>query len=82
VRVTKLAGRGVTSIAVGCFTSYARTSSGTGLAWGLADSGEIGDGTFVDAKLPVGVHLPAGDLATTIGAGPATSAAYAIVAQR
>ncbi len=80
-RVTKLAGRGVTSIAVGCFTSYARTSRGRGLAWGLADSGEIGDGTFVNAKLPVGVHLPAGDLATVIGAGPASSAAFAIAAQ-
>ncbi len=80
-RVTKLSGRGVTSIAVGCFTSYARTSSGRGLAWGLADSGEIGDGTFVNAKLPVGVHLPAGDLATAIGAGPASSAAFAIAAQ-
>src|ERR1700761_1982036 len=66
VRVTKLKGRGVTSIAVGCFTSYARTSPGRGLAWGEADSGEIGDGTFVDKKLPVGVHLPAGDLATVI----------------
>jgi alpha-tubulin suppressor-like RCC1 family protein len=82
VRVTKLVGRGVTSIAVGCFTSYARTSSGRELAWGLADSGEIGDGTFVNAKLPVEVHLPAGDLATVIGAGPASSAAYAIATQR
>jgi alpha-tubulin suppressor-like RCC1 family protein len=80
-RVTKLSGRGVTSIAVGCFTSYARTSFGRGLAWGLDDSGEVGDGTFVNAKLPVGVHLPAGDLATVIGSGPASSAAYAIATQ-
>jgi alpha-tubulin suppressor-like RCC1 family protein len=82
VRVTRLSGKGVTSISVGCFTSYARTSSGKGLAWGLADSGEIGDGTFVNAKLPVGVHLPAGDLAASIGSGPASSAAYAIATQR
>jgi hypothetical protein len=71
----------VTSIAVGCFTSYARTSPGRGLAWGEADSGQLGNGSFVDAKLPVGVHLPAGDLATVIGAGPASSAAFAIAAR-
>jgi alpha-tubulin suppressor-like RCC1 family protein len=81
VLVRKLKGRGVTSIAVGCFTSYARTSLGRALAWGEADSGQLGNGTFVDAKLPVGVHLPAGDLATVIGAGPASSAAFAIAAR-
>jgi alpha-tubulin suppressor-like RCC1 family protein len=81
VRVAKLAGRGVTSIAASCYTSYARTSSGRALAWGEADSGEIGDGTFVDKKLPVGVHLPAGDLAAVIGAGPASSTAFAIAAR-
>jgi len=78
VRVTKLAGKGVSSISVGCFTSYARTTSGRELAWGLADSGEIGDGTFINAFLPVGVHLPAGDLATALGSGPVSSSAYAI----
>jgi alpha-tubulin suppressor-like RCC1 family protein len=79
--VTKLKRRGVTSIAVGCFTSYARTSPGRALAWGEADSGQLGNGTFTDAKLPVGVHLPAGDLASAIGAGPASSAAFAIAAR-
>jgi alpha-tubulin suppressor-like RCC1 family protein len=79
VRVTRLNGRGVNSIDVGCFTSYAKTTSGRELAWGLADSGEIGDGTFVNAFVPVGVHLPAGDLVKSLGAGPVTSSAYAIV---
>jgi Regulator of chromosome condensation (RCC1) repeat len=78
VRVTKLTGRGVTTIAVGCVTSYARTSSGRELAWGGGDSGELGNGTFGLAKIPVGVHLPAGDRATVIGAGPASSTAFVI----
>ncbi len=77
-RVAKLTHVRVTSIAVASFTSYARTSTGKELAWGEADSGEIGDGTFVDAFLPVGVHLPSGDHAIGIGAGPASSAAFAI----
>lgn len=80
-RVTALTGRGVTSIAVGCFTSYAMTSPGRALAWGHADDGELGDGSFTDVKLPIGVHLPAGDLATSIGAGPASSTAFAIVTE-
>jgi alpha-tubulin suppressor-like RCC1 family protein len=76
--VTKLTGRGVTAIAVGCVTSYARTSSGRELAWGEGDSGELGNGTFALAKIPVGVHLPAGDRATVLGAGPASSTAFVI----
>jgi alpha-tubulin suppressor-like RCC1 family protein len=78
VRVTKLTGRGVTAIAVGCVTSYARTSSGRELAWGEGDSGELGNGTFALAKIPVGVHLPAGDRATVIGAGSDSSTAFVI----
>jgi alpha-tubulin suppressor-like RCC1 family protein len=78
VRVTKLTGRGVTAIAVGCVTSYARTSSGRELAWGEGDSGELGNGTFARANIPVGVHLPAGDRATALGAGPASSTAFVI----
>jgi len=81
-RVAGLAGRRVSSIAVGCFTSYARTASGQELAWGHADDGELGDGSFDDAFLPVTVHLPAGATATAIGAGPASSASYAITTRR
>jgi alpha-tubulin suppressor-like RCC1 family protein len=78
-RVATLAGRGVTAIAAGCFTSYARTSSGRALAWGEGDSGELGNATFGDVKIPVGVHLPAGDSATGIESGPSSSTAFVIV---
>ncbi len=77
-RIAQLDGKRVSSIAVGCYTSYAITASGQELAWGEGDSGEIGDGTFVAAFHPVGVHLPAGDKAFAIGAGPASSAGFAI----
>jgi alpha-tubulin suppressor-like RCC1 family protein len=77
-RVTELDGRRVIAIAAGCSTSYARTSSGRELAWGEGDSGELGNGTFDDAKIPVIVHLPAGDRATVIGAGPISSTAFVI----
>jgi alpha-tubulin suppressor-like RCC1 family protein len=81
-RVANLSGRRVSSIAVGCFTRYARTASGQELAWGLGDSGEVGDGNFDGAFLPVPVHLPAGDTVTAIGAGPSSSSGFAIAAAR
>jgi alpha-tubulin suppressor-like RCC1 family protein len=77
-RVANLTGKRVTAIAVGCFTSYAKTASGHVLAWGLNDSGELGDGNFDDAFLPVQSHLPAGDTAAAVDSGPASSAGYAI----
>jgi len=82
MRVTKLTGRGVSSIAAGCVSSYARTKSGQELAWGEGDSGQMGDGTFIAAFLPVRVHLPSGDMATAIGAGPSSDTAFAITTRK
>jgi alpha-tubulin suppressor-like RCC1 family protein len=71
----------VVQIYGGCEHTLAMTTKGVVLAWGHADDGELGDGSFAIAKLPVGVHLPAGDLATIIGSGPASSSAFAITTQ-
>ena len=67
-----------------CSPQLAKRSSG--LPWfchqhplrSLPRSGELGNGTFAFAKIPVEVHLPAGDRATVIGAGPASSTAFVI----
>jgi alpha-tubulin suppressor-like RCC1 family protein len=51
--------RDVTDLAVGDYHSCALTGAGTVYCWGRNDDGQIGDGTQVDASLPVSPSWPA-----------------------
>jgi alpha-tubulin suppressor-like RCC1 family protein len=57
--------QGVSSIAAGGQTSFARTSAGGMLAWGANGNGFLGDGTFVSKTVPVNVHCRQGDALNT-----------------
>ncbi|WP_027660638.1 RCC1 domain-containing protein [Salinispora fenicalii] len=61
-------GTTITAIAGGDDHSLALTSTGTVLAWGENDDGELGDGTTTDKLTPVNVDLPAGVTITAIAA--------------
>ncbi|WP_080635110.1 RCC1 domain-containing protein [Salinispora pacifica] len=69
VKVSLPVGTTVTAIAAGDDHSYALTSSGTALAWGDNDRGELGDGTTTRSSTPVPVSLPAGTTVTAIAGG-------------
>jgi alpha-tubulin suppressor-like RCC1 family protein len=74
------AGTKVTTVSASCGTSHALTSKGQILSWGQNDLGELGNGSTADiSQLPVRVKLPAGAVATSIGAGPEAEADFAIV---
>jgi alpha-tubulin suppressor-like RCC1 family protein len=66
---------GITEIAAGHATAYARRVDGAVWAWGYGNQGEIGDTFLVHRTTPVQVVLPGA--ATSIGASNA--AGYAIV---
>ncbi|MEW2624211.1 Ig-like domain repeat protein [Streptomyces sp. NPDC048106] len=73
------AGTRATAIAgsTGGFYSLAATSDGRVFAWGINNSGQLGDGTDTNRSTPVEVHLPPGVHATTVAAGGAHSLALA-----
>lgn len=54
----KLSGRRVVAIAAGQVHSLAVTSSGTVLAWGGNNFGQLGDGNYKASNVPVQVNLP------------------------
>ena len=64
VKVKNVAGTGplkhITAISAGLGHTCARISDGTARCWGLNVSGELGDGTRTDRKLPVKVKNVAG----------------------
>ncbi|WP_027659655.1 RCC1 domain-containing protein [Salinispora fenicalii] len=62
-------GTTITALAGGRFHSLAVTSVGAGLAWGLNDLGQLGDGTTTDSSIPVAVDLPVGTMITAVAAG-------------
>lgn len=80
VKVHLPAGVAVTSVAAGGISptatkpegdySVAVTSAGAVYAWGAGRIGQLGDNKTADSKLPVRTQLPAGVVATGIGAGP------------
>jgi len=69
VQVHLPAGTRVTAIAAGGDDSLAVTSDGRALAWGINDTGQLGDGSTTDRSVPVLVHLPAGTRVTGIAGG-------------
>ena len=72
----------VTALAAGNKESYALTSQGTVLAWGQGNSGELGNGAFMNSLTPVQVRLPATLVVTAISGGPGGGVGAAIVHQR
>ena len=69
VAVMLPAGVKVVAIAAGQYHSLAVSSTGTVYAWGDNLYGQLGDGTTGNSSVPVRVSLPAGVLATAVGAG-------------
>jgi RHS repeat-associated protein len=61
-------GTAVTAVFAGYYHALALTSTGSVLAWGLNNSGQLGTGTMTDSALPV-VSLPFGTHTTAIAAG-------------
>ena len=59
----------VTAVAVGQYHSLAVTSTGAVYAWGYNGFGQLGNGTTAPSAIPVLVPLPAGVIATAVGAG-------------
>lgn len=59
----------VTAVSGGFGHSLALTSSGHVYAWGSGTSGQLGNGTTANSRVPVEVHLPQGVTATAIAAG-------------
>jgi alpha-tubulin suppressor-like RCC1 family protein len=62
-------GTTVTAIAGGFRHSLALTSTGTVLAWGDNEFGQLGNGTNTSTNVPVAVSLPAGTTITAVAAG-------------
>jgi alpha-tubulin suppressor-like RCC1 family protein len=53
----------------GCFFTVALTSKGEVLAWGDNFDGQLGDGSLLNSKVPVRVHIPAHTTITRVRAG-------------
>ena len=69
VRVKLPRGARIVQARSGCFFTVALTSSGEVLAWGDNFDGQLGDGSLVNRKTPVRVHIPAGTRITRVRAG-------------
>ncbi|WP_018218827.1 RCC1 domain-containing protein [Salinispora vitiensis] len=63
------AGIRVVAVAVGANHSVALTSTGSLLAWGANNSGQLGNGTVTSSSAPVTVRLPAGTVVAAVSAG-------------
>ncbi|MTK02433.1 Ig-like domain repeat protein [Micromonospora sp. CP22] len=68
VPVSLPAGATITAIGAGNSHSLAVTSTGTVLAWGNNEFGQLGNGTNTDSNVPVAVNLPAGTTITAVAA--------------
>jgi alpha-tubulin suppressor-like RCC1 family protein len=79
VRVKLPTGTTVTAITAADRQSFALTSTGTVLAWGFNQDGELGNGMFTDSPALVRVKLAANLAVTAIAAGPGADTADAIV---
>ena len=77
---------GVTAVSAGGYDSLVLLSSGSAVAWGANEDGQLGDGTdtgpegcylynYVCSKTPVAVDLPLGAAATAVSAGGKDSVA-------
>lgn len=75
VPVSLPAGTTITNIAAGGVHSLAVTSTGTVLAWGENDEGQLGNGSRTSSNTPVPVSLPAGTRITAVAAGDSYSLA-------
>jgi alpha-tubulin suppressor-like RCC1 family protein len=72
VQVALPFGTAVTAIAGGYYDAYARTSTGTVLAWGYGHYGQLGNGaTHAYSTVPVAVKLAPGTKVAKIAAGGA-----------
>ena len=72
-------GEKVHSISAGCKDGYAQTSTGKIFAWGVGDSGELGNGGSTSStSTPVQVMLPVRVNPIAIGSGPAAFRAFAL----
>jgi alpha-tubulin suppressor-like RCC1 family protein len=60
------AGTTATGVSAGYFTSQALTSTGSVLAWGANNDGQLGNGSTTATSVPVSVALPSGTVATAI----------------
>ncbi len=69
VRVRLPAGTKVSAVAAGADHNLAVTSTGTVLAWGLGNEGQLGNGGTGSSAVPVSVSLPADTKATAVAAG-------------
>jgi alpha-tubulin suppressor-like RCC1 family protein len=69
VQVSLPAGTKATAVAAGAGHSLTLSSSGTVLAWGLNNEGQLGNGGTGSSGVPVNVSLPAGTKVTAVAAG-------------
>ncbi len=75
VPVSLPSGTTVTAAAVGATHALTVTQSGSVLAWGTNNSGQLGNGTTTSTTTPVTVSLPSGTTATAVSAGTGFSLA-------
>jgi alpha-tubulin suppressor-like RCC1 family protein len=59
----------VVAVSAGCEHSLALTSTGSVLAWGDGDDGDLGDGSFNESDVPMKVELAKGVKATAVAGG-------------
>ncbi len=69
VKVDLPAATKVTAVAAGAGHNLAVTSTGTVLAWGLDNEGQLGNGGTGSSDVPVSVSLPTGTKVTAVAVG-------------